>query len=332
VSLLREIRLGPVKTRNNLFLAPLAGIGDSAFRIVGAKFGAGLTFTEMVSANGLVRRNAKTFELMRITEEERPAAIQLFGSDPVVMGEAAALCAEATGDARPDLIDINCGCSVRKVMKNGAGAALLGRPNDLFRIVRACVDASLCAVSVKMRLGLSEDSIRAVENGIAAQEAGASLVTLHPRTARQGFSGRARWGYIALLKRRLRIPVCGNGDITRPQDAVDMIRETGCDAVMVGRGAMGNPWLLADIVNALQTYPGPAGESSPTRTERASRALEHLELIISFKGPERGVCEAKRHIHRYLRFIRGAARVRESLMAIKTADEMRERLRSLIDE
>jgi tRNA-dihydrouridine synthase B len=322
--LLRPVRIGSLITPNNIFLAPLAGIGDPTYRRIGRAFGAGLTFTEMVSANGLVRRNRKTGELVRISDGERPAGIQLFGSDPAVMGEAAGMCA----DERADLIDINAGCPVRKVLKTGAGAALLGDPARLFDIVRSCVAGSPLPISVKMRLGLREDRINLVENAIAAEEAGAHLLILHARTASAGYGGAARWEYIGRLKEAVSVPVCGNGDIRSPDDAVRMIVETGCDAVMVGRGAVGNPWLLRGIEDAL-SRPGSQGYRPPSVKDRLAQAALHLDGVIAHKGEERAVREMKRHLHRYVRGLPGAAAIRESLFRARTQADMREILNRL---
>jgi nifR3 family TIM-barrel protein len=289
------------------------------------RFGAGLAFTEMVSAHGIANESRKTVELLQLTQKERPAGIQIFGSSPEVMGNAAARC----GEYPADLVDINAGCSVRKVLKTGAGAGMLGDPGRFYRVVKACVDASRYPVSVKMRLGLGEDSILALENALAAQDAGAALLTLHPRTAREGYSGRARWEYIALVKERLGIPVCGNGDIATPSDAVRMIRETGCDAVMIGRAAIGNPWLIRGAVRALSLYPEPAAAEEPPLAERVELALEHLRMIVMHKGEARGVREAKRHLHRYLRGMPRAARVRERILGLESISEAEEGLRDL---
>jgi nifR3 family TIM-barrel protein len=326
VSLLKSVHIRNLVTSNNLFLAPLAGIGDNAYRIMGTCFGAGLVFSEMVSANGIVRGNQKTLELMRIDDRERPLGLQLFGSDPVVMAEAATMAAEHG----PDLIDINCGCSVKKVLKTGSGAALLGDPDRVFHMVRGCVRGSGLPVSVKIRLGLREENINVVEIGRAAQEAGAALVTLHARTAAAKYTGHAQWKYIALLKESVSIPVCGNGDVRCGGDAVAMIGETGCDAVMVGRGAIGNPWLLREIVAALEGGDGNGTYKVPSARERVECALEHLDLAISFKGEHRAVRDMKRHLHRYIRGMRDAAWVRARLFRAENAEQMLALLRPLI--
>ncbi len=325
MSLLKKIAIGNLVTKNNIFLAPLAGVGDAAYRIMGKRFGAGLTCTEMVSSCGIVRSHPKTFSLLKIGRSERPAGIQLFGSDPGTMAEAAHICSEYPAD----YIDINAGCSVKKVLKTGAGAMLLNNPDHLYILIRACVSATDLPVTVKMRLGLSEDRIMVIENTQAAREAGAALITLHPRTAAQRYSGKARWEYIALVKEHAGIPVCGNGDIKTALDAVKMIEETGCDAVMVGRAAIGNPWILTHIAAALKAYPDLPEVRPPGYEERIHQALEHLALIIRKKGEERGVQEAKKHIHRYLKGIPYAAYVREGIFKIDSREEAERLLSSL---
>ncbi|MFW6181310.1 MAG: tRNA dihydrouridine synthase DusB [Spirochaetota bacterium] len=315
----------PLALVNNLFLAPLAGVGDAAFRMICMGRGAGLCFTEMVSAQGLVRGQDKTLALAALTPAERPAGIQLFGSDPAVMEEAAGRCASL----EHDLLDINAGCPVRKVLRTGAGAGLLDDPGRLYRVVAACARASAVPVSVKMRLGLNEERIAAREAALAAQEAGASLITLHPRTAAAGYAGRARWEYIALVKEAVAVPVCGSGDVRCPADAVRMLRETGCDAVMIGRAAAGNPWIISDTLHALSGRPVPPG---PGPGERIGQALEHLSLAVSLKGEPRGVRETRVHLHRYLRGLPGAARARDALNRAEDSRRVRELLTGFLRE
>jgi tRNA-dihydrouridine synthase B len=219
---------------------------------------------------------------------------------------------------------------VKKVLKTGAGARLLESPETLYRIVRSCVNASIYPVTVKMRLGLSEDRINVLENALAAQEAGASLVTLHPRTAQNKYSGSARWNYIGEVKSALSIPVCGNGDVRTAGDAVRMLTETGCDAVMVGRAAIGNPWLLRDIVEAFERYPDPPQPQKPSCEDRIRLAVEHLRAAVVSKGEARGVREVRKVIHQYLRSIPYSVGVREQIFRIETEDELTERLESLL--
>jgi nifR3 family TIM-barrel protein len=326
MSLIKRVRIGSLLTDNNVFLAPLAGIGDISYRTLGRRFGAGLTFTEMVSAHGLVNRSEKTLELLRITKKERPTGIQIFGSNPEIMSTAASICSEFPAD----VIDINGGCSVQKVLKTGAGAKILQDPESFYNIVKACSDASLYPVSVKIRLGLTEDTINVLENALAAEAAGASMLTLHPRTAQDKYRGFARWEYIGAVKDSVKIPVCGNGDIKAPEDAVRMVRETGCDAVMVGRAAIGNPWIIAEIVRAFEVFPQPPDYAPPSKDEKIRCALEHLKMIVDLKGETRGVREVKRHLHRYLRGLPHVSKERESIFRIQSRSEAEEKLLGLL--
>jgi tRNA-dihydrouridine synthase B len=326
MSLLKRVRIGNFFTENNVFLAPLAGIGDTTYRTLGCRFGAGLTFTEMVSAHGIANSSAKTLDLLKVTKRERPAGIQIFGSNEEIMSTAVCICSSYPAD----LIDINGGCSVKKVLNTGAGAGLLGDPDRFYRLVKVCVDASVYPVSVKIRLGLTEDTINVLENARAAQDAGASLLTLHARTASDKYRGHARWEYIGRVKEALRIPVCGNGDIRSPADAVRMITETGCDAVMIGRAAIGNLWIIRESVRALEHYPDLPEMKVPTVEERVACALEHLHMIISAKGELRGVREAKRHIHRYLRSIPSISKKKDTFFRASSKQEMEDTITSLL--
>lgn len=345
MSLLRSVKIGKILTQNNVFAAPLAGISDNAFRIVARIYGAGLTFTGMVSAYGIIRGDKNNLELLMITEAERPAGVQIFGHDPFIMGRAASICDRF----QFDLLDINCGCSVKKVLKTGAGAGILTDPDRLYKAVYSCVHAQNRPVSVKLRLGISSDRINVIENASAAQEAGASLITLHPRTADEGYRARSSWEYIAMVKEVVRIPVCGNGDIRKPADAIRMVRETGCDAVMVGRGTVGNPWLIRDIIEAFRLFPEESPESHHYEhyrsyktdldakditlgiDERLRCAFEHLKLMVRFKGEERALKDAKHHLHYYLRGFSGAADLRKSLMKARSVQEFFEVMEKLIN-
>jgi len=328
MSLLRNIKAGSLIVEKNIFLAPLAGIGDCSFRRIGRCFGAGLTFTEMVSANGLVMKNHHSAELCTIAEDERPAGIQLFGSDPGKMGEAAGL---ASGIYRPDCIDINAGCSVKKILKDGAGAALLENPEKFYRIVKSVVEHSIVPVTVKIRLGMSDGRINVVENALAAEEAGAVLLTLHPRTAADKFVRPARWEYIGIVKERLQIPVCGNGDIRTHEDAVRMIRNTGCDAVMVGRAVVGNPWIIRDIAEAFKYYPGEYVPRKPAISQRARLALLHMKMVCRQKGETRGIREMKRILPHYIKGVPGAAKLRDRLVRVDNMEEVKKFLRKLLE-
>jgi len=327
MSILKPLKIGSLETSNNVFLAPLAGIGDNAFRIIGRQYGAGLTFTEMISAHGLVNGNYRSHELLRITKREKPCALQLFGANEDILARAIMICSEYD----PDMIDINAGCSVKKVLKTGAGANLLRDADNFYRIMRTCVSVSPYPVSVKTRLGLTEKTINIIEIAQAAEEAGVKLFTLHPRTASQGYSGSARWEYIAQVKNVLRIPVCGNGDIRASGDGIKMVEETGCDAVMIGRGAIGNPWLLRNIVEAFRLYPKEYRDYEPDFNERIKMAIEHFNMVVRFKGEEKATGEVKRYLHRYLKGIPGAPDLRKRLVSSSTATEMNGFLFSLLN-
>jgi len=326
MSLLKRVPIGNFFTENNVFLAPLAGIGDTTFRTLGRRFGAGMTFTEMISAHGIVNNNMKTLDLLKVTKRERPVGIQIFSANEEIMSNAVSICNSHTAD----LIDINGGCSVKKVLKTGAGAGLLEDPDHFYRVVKVCVDSSVYPVSVKIRLGLTEDTINVIENACAAQDAGAILLTLHARTASQKYRGQARWEYIGRVKEALRIPVCGNGDIRSPEDAVRMITETGCDAVMIGRAAIGNLWLIKESVRALECYPHQPEMVVPTVEQRVACALEHLHMITSLKGEIRGVREVKRHIHRYLRGVPSVSKKKESFFRASSKQEMEDAITSFL--
>lgn len=326
MSLLKKLKIGSLILKNNVFLAPLAGIGEASFRILAKRFGAGLTFTGMVSSYGIIKGNKNTLDLLKITTEERPVGIQIFGSNPEIMGNAAFQLSRFP----VDLIDINGGCSVRKVLKSGSGARILLDPSEFFKIVKACVENSSYPVSVKIRLGLKEEKINVLENALAAQEAGASLLTLHPRTAEDNFRICARWEYIGLVKQTLKIPVCGNGDIKTPEDAVRMMVETGCDAVMIGRSAIGNPWILGQTIRTFEAYPERVNMNPPSNEERIHLALEHLASMCLKKGEVRGTREVKKHLFRYVKGIHNGSKVRKILMETEKQREAVQTLTSLL--
>ena len=225
------------------FLAPLAGISNLPFRLIVRSQGCALAYTEMISTNGLVRKTAKTYEYLKTCADDRPLGAQIFGADPQIMAEAARIVA----DSGVDLIDINMGCPVKKVIKAGAGAILMKNPDPIARIVEAVKKAVKIPVTLKIRSGWTHSSINAVQIAKIAEACGADAITVHARTADQGYSGQADWKIIAEVKKTIKIPVIGNGDIRQPQDAVRMLKETSCDAVMVGRGSLGNPWIFKGI-------------------------------------------------------------------------------------
>lgn len=246
---LPSLAIGTRPLPNRTVLAPLAGITNLPFRLLAKEGGAGLVCAEMVSANGLVYGSRKTRAMLEIAPEERPLSLQIFGADPQIMAEAAQIVA----DAGADILDINFGCSVRKVVKTGAGAALMREPRTAEAVLRAVRRAVAIPLTVKVRSGWSADGVQALEIARIAADCGVDAIAVHPRTASQGFGGRADWSLIGRIKQMLSIPVIGNGDINVPEDAGRMFAETGCDAVMIGRTAIGAPWIFGQIVDFLAT-------------------------------------------------------------------------------
>jgi nifR3 family TIM-barrel protein len=309
--------------RGKLILAPLAGITDSTFRLLCRENGADVTVTEMVSAKGLLMQPGRTERYLRFGERERPIGAQLFGAVPEEMGEAAA----EIGRLGFDFVDINMGCPVRRVTAGGAGAALLSRPLLAGKIIRAASDAAKIPVTVKIRsgFGTETDSYLAVAREVF--DAGAAAVTLHPRTRGQMFSGKADWGQIARLKKGIpgRV-VIGNGDVEQPEDAWRMVSETGCDAVMIGRAAMGNPWIFSAIRRevAVGAWPGTPGASPAGPSPEARRALilRHGEEMHRRYG-EAGIRDMRKHLAWYSRGIPGASAFRAQLVSVRTLDEFR---------
>lgn len=310
------MQIGSVKLINNVFLAPMAGVTDMAFRVLCKRQDCGLTYTEMVSAKGLHYKSDNTAVLLEIAEEERPAAVQVFGSDPEIVAEAA-IQAEAGGAA---IIDINMGCPTPKIVRNGDGSALMKKPELVKAIVRCTVKAVGVPVTVKTRKGWDDESINAVEIADIAAEAGAAAITIHGRTREQYYSGNADWNIIKQVKRIVGIPVIGNGDIVKPQDAKRMIEETGCDAIMIGRGAQGNPWIFKRTAEYLKT-----GQllPEPTYEQRISTIIEHMNMVTEHKGEGIGVKEMRKHAAWYLKGMPGSAKVKAEIFRMFTGEEVK---------
>ncbi|MEE9911983.1 MAG: tRNA dihydrouridine synthase DusB [Deltaproteobacteria bacterium] len=287
-------------------LAPLAGITNLPFRLITRMFGCEFCFTEMISANGLIRESEKTIEYLKTGPEDQPLGVQIFGADPEIMSEAAKFVA----GHRPDLIDINMGCPVRKVVKTGSGAMLMKDPILAGRIIASVVKAANVPVTVKIRSGWSPSSVNACAMARVAEDSGAAAVIVHGRTANQGFSGHADWEIIAEVKRAVKIPVVGNGDIWQPQDALRMRRETGCDAVMVGRGALGNPWIFQGIH---QLFEGLPENYRPSLGERYEIIKKHWEMETNSYGSRIAVRTFRKHLLWYTKGLTGSGRFRETV-------------------
>lgn len=317
------MKIGCIELENPVISAPMAGITDKSFRMLAKEAGCSLVCTEMVSDQALLYGNPKTCSLLDVTGEDGPVCMQVFGSDPGYMAGAAEI-VESRGAC---LIDINMGCPTPKIVKNGEGSALMKEPEKAAGIIRAIVRAVKVPVTVKMRKGWDESTVNAVELACLAENAGAAAVTVHGRTRSQFYSGKADWGIIASVKRAVHIPVIGNGDIWAPADALRMLEQTGCDGIMIGRAALGNPWIFKQTVHYLKTgelIPGP----SPG--ERAAMALRHFGLLVGNKGEIVAVREMRKHAAWYMKSLRGAARLRELVNRAKSAQEMKDILGSLL--
>ncbi|MEA4924828.1 MAG: tRNA dihydrouridine synthase DusB [Syntrophomonadaceae bacterium] len=307
--------IGNVKIANQVVLAPMAGITDRACRVIAKSFGCGLVFTEMISDMGLVYKQSRTHRIADTSGEQRPVAIQLFGSNPASMAEAARI----VQDRGADIIDINMGCPTPKIVKNGEGAALMLDIPRARAIIRAVVDTARVPVTVKMRKGWDGTDPVCLELAQVAEEEGVAALTLHPRTRMQFFSGHSDWSMIKAVKELVRIPVIGNGDIHNADDALRMLQETGCDAVMIGRAALGNPFILRETVEFLNTGRRLA---PPTYEERVEVAERHLELTIQLKGEWVGVREMRKQLAWYFKGRPGAAQIRTRINQATSKEEI----------
>ena len=377
-----NLRIGDLDLKSPFLLAPLAGITDQAMRSLCYNAGASLTYTEMVSAKGLWYGDRKTADLLNIAEEEGPVAYQLFGSEPVVLAHAVYELSEVAdrkaaadripgpppkpwsgyrNDRRPVLFDLNAGCPVPKIVKNGEGSALLRDPDLLYKCVSAMCDASreaaeetgvLRPVTVKIRRGFRRDEDLSVECAKAIEAAGAAAVTVHGRSREQYYDGRADWDCIARVREAVDIPVIGNGDVMCGADAIRMMEQTGCDGVMIARGALGNPWIFTE---ACRLYEDPAGSSAagshsepgigsfsegvegdteaftvPSAAERIDMLIRHIDLVCRYKGEHAAVREMRKHVGWYIKGMRGATEIRRRVNAIDDAEEMKRLIRSIL--
>lgn len=319
------MKIGDIKLDNNLVLAPMAGVTDLPFRLICKEMGAGLVVSEMVSAKGMYYNDEKTHDLTAVVQEERPIALQIFGSDPCIMADVVDRKLNNRDDI--DIIDINMGCPAPKIVKNGDGSALM-RDTDLARrVMESVVRASNKPVTVKIRMGWDKNSLNGVEMARLAQESGISAVTIHGRTRDMFYSGEANWEYIKKVKESVNIPVIGNGDVFTHDDVVRMLDETGCDGVAIGRGVMGNPWVFKMSLEAIR------GEKihTPTHEEIIAMAIRHLEMECNFKGEAMGVREMRKQLAWYLKGMRDSNEVKNKINTMKDKQEIIQLLLSYRD-
>ncbi|MEE0512838.1 MAG: tRNA dihydrouridine synthase DusB [Lachnospiraceae bacterium] len=317
-----ELQIGNVKLENDLILGPMAGVTDLPFRLLCKEQGAGLLCMEMVSAKGIMYNNKNTKFLLTIDERERPVSLQLFGSDADIISEQAKRIEELPFD----ILDINMGCPVPKIVNNGDGSALMKNPLLAGEIIEKTARAIQKPVTVKIRKGFDEEHINAVEMAHIAQESGAAAIAVHGRTREQYYSGKADWEIIRKVKEAVKIPVIGNGDVWTPQDAIDMRKQTGCDGVMIGRGAQGNPWIFKQILHYEQT-----GEllEKPSPQEVTEMILRHAKMQMEFKGEYTGMREIRKHAAWYTAGYKNSAKLRGKINETETYEELKELLSHL---
>tara|TARA_A100001037_G_scaffold42643_2_gene33628 strand:- start:2843 stop:3826 length:984 start_codon:yes stop_codon:yes gene_type:complete len=319
------MQIGNLKLSSPIFLAPMAGVTDYACRILSKKMGAGLVYSEFVSADGIIRENQKSFDLIKFYPEERPIGVQIFGNSPDVMSKAARMIYDRF---KPDIIDINYGCPVPKVTKRGAGSAALKDLCIMDEITSAVVsEVREIPVTVKMRAGWNENKIVIPEAGQRLEKLGVKAITLHPRTTVQSYSGKANWDLIKELKNSVNIPVIGNGDVDHPEKILRMFDETNCDAIMIGRGALGNPWFFKDANAVLnnQKLPSPCSIK-----DRIKMCDEHFRLILFDRGEKWGMNLMRKHFGWYIKGFPEARQFREKLVRAESIKEMRNELDRLI--
>ena len=320
------MKIGNVEIKNNIFLAPMAGITDMTFRKICREHGAGLTYTEMVSAKGLYYNDKKTPELLALADNENPSAAQIFGSEPDIIES---VCEKALSYGS-NILDINMGCPAPKIVNNGDGSAILKNPKLAGEIMLSAVrGANGVPVTAKIRAGWDDNSINAVEVAKILEANGASAIAVHPRTRMMFYSGKADWSIIRDVKKAVSVPVIGNGDIFTAKDAVDMFNRTGCDAVMVGRGAQGNPFIFSQINSLIKNGVIPP---LPTPEERLNMALTHARGLCAEKGELRGIKEARKHFAWYIKGLPGSSALKVKLFLVNSLEEAEELIGKALEE
>ena len=319
------MKIGNLNLDNKVFLSPMAGVTDLPFRLICKEQNCGMLYTEMVNAKALCYDDQNTKKMLKIEKEEHPVAIQIFGSDPEYMGGAAKI----LNSYPNEILDINMGCPAPKVVKNGDGSALLKNPELAAKVLRAVVENSEKPVTLKIRKGWDDTCINAVEIAKIAEDCGISAIAVHGRTREQYYSGKADWDIIREVKENVSIPVIGNGDVFEVEDEINMLNKTNCDAIMIGRGAQGNPWIFKRINHYMQT-----GEilPEPTLEEKIDTAMKHLKLAVQEHGEYVAVREMRKHIAWYLKGLRNSARVRDEINKIESYEEVVNKLKDYMQD
>ena len=316
------MNIGTVSLDNRVFLSPMAGVTDLPFRLICKQKGCGMLYTEMINAKALCYNDENTKKMTKIEDEEHPIAIQIFGSEPEYMGRAT----EILNSHPNEILDINMGCPAPKVVKNGDGSALMRNPKLAEEVMRAVVENSTKPVTLKIRKGWDDQSINAVEIAKIAEQSGISAVAIHGRTREQYYSGKADWDIIKEIKDAISIPVIGNGDVFEIEDAINMLEKTNCDAIMIGRGAQGNPWIFNRINHYMET-----GEilPKPTAEEKINTAIEHMKLAVEEHGEYVAVREMRKHIGWYIKGLKNSARYRDEINKLTDSEGVIMKLREL---
>ena len=319
------MKIGNVELKNKVSLSPMAGVTDLPFRLICKEQNCGMLYTEMINGKALCYDDENTKKMLKIEDEEHPVAVQIFGSDPEFMGRAAEIM-----NAYPnEILDINMGCPAPKVVKNGDGSALMRNPKLAEEVLKSVVKNSTKPVTLKIRKGWDDNSVNAVEIAKIAEASGISALAIHGRTREQYYSGKADWDIITEIKNAINIPVIGNGDVFTVEDARNMLDKTGCDAIMIGRGAQGNPWIFKRINHYMET-----GEilPEPTLEEKINTAVKHLNLAVREHGEYVAVREMRKHIAWYLKGLKGSAKVRDEINKITSYEEVVSRLNEYMED
>lgn len=313
------MKIGNVTLENNVFLAPMAGVTDLPFRLLCKEMGCGLVYSEMVSAKGILYNNKNTTELLQVEAAERPTAIQLFGSDPKILGKMG----KKIEPYPFDIIDVNMGCPAPKIVKNGEGSAITKTPELVGQIVKSLVESQKKPVTIKFRKGFDDDHINAVEIAKIAEANGAAAVAVHGRTREQYYSGKADWDIIRQVKEAVSIPVIGNGDVVDAASAEALVEQTGCDGIMIGRGAEGNPWIFKQILHYRET-----GETlaKPTQHEVKEMMLRHARMQVEYKGGAIGIREMRKHVAWYTAGFPHSAKLRAAINQVESLQELEQML------